>query len=87
MAKEAIESGKTLQEVAAANGVYPSQVCKWKQILVDGGFSKELKKAQKDLEEANHKLEDVQRLLGKKDLMIEIMKKKLNLTDDAFTNL
>lgn len=87
VAKEAIEGGKSLQEVAAANGVSPSQVCKWKQILIDGGFSKELKKAQKDLEEANRKLEDAQKLLGKKDLMIEIMKKKVNLTDDAFTNL
>ena len=52
-----------------------------------GGFSKELRKTQKDLEEAKRKLEEAQRLLGKKDLMIEIMKKKLNLTDDAFTNL
>ena len=87
VAKEALAGGKTLQEVAAENGVSPSQVCKWKQTLMDGGFSKELKKAQKDLDEARRKLEEAQKLLGKKDLMIEILKEKVNLTDDAFTNL
>lgn len=57
------------------NEVSPSQVCKWKQTLIERGFSKELKKTQKDLEEAKRKLEEAQQLLGKKDLMIEIMKK------------
>ena len=46
--------------MAALNEVSPSQVCKWKQTLIERGFSKELKKTQKDLEEAKRKLEEAQ---------------------------
>lgn len=86
VAKEALESGKTAQEVAAENNVSPSMVSKWKQQLLEGGFSKELKRTQKELEETKKKLDDAMLALGKRDLMLEIVKKKLNLKDDAFTS-
>lgn len=75
VAKEALESGKTAQAVAAENGISPSQVSKWKQQLLDGGFSKELKRIQKENEILTRQLAEAQRVIGKKDLMLEIMKK------------
>ena len=74
-AKEALESGKTAQAVAAENGISPSQVSKWKQQLLDGGFSKELKRIQKENEILTRQLAEAQRVIGKKDLMLEIVKK------------
>ena len=85
VAKEALESGKTMQEVAAENGVSPSQVCKWKQQMLEGGFSKELKKVQKELESTRKKLDAAMREIGKKELMLEIVKKKVNMKDEDFT--
>ena len=69
------KSGKTAQAVAAENGISPSQVSKWKQQLLDGGFSKELKRIQKENEILTRQLAEAQRVIGKKDLMLEIMKK------------
>ena len=87
VASEAIKSKKTIQEIAAENAIAPSLVRKWKQTMVEGGFSKELKRTQRQLADTQKKLDEAMIALGKKDLMVEIMKKKLNLPDDAFTNL
>ena len=76
VACEAIESKKTIQEVAAENAIAPSLVCKWKQTMMEGGFSKELKRTQKQLAETQRKLDETMVALGKRELMVEIMKKK-----------
>lgn len=86
VAREALEGNKTLQEVAASNGVSPAQVCKWKNVMLEGGFSKELKKVQKRADDLQKQLDDAMVIIGKKDLMLEIVKKKLNLKDITFTN-
>ena len=61
-------------------------VCNWKQTMLKGGFSKELKRTQKELEEKKKQLDEALLAIGKRDLMLEIVKKKLNLKDDAFTS-
>lgn len=86
VAREALENGKTIAEVAAENQVAPSMVCQWRKTLLEGGFSKELKKAQKEKEETQKKLDEALIALGKERLMVEILKKKLNLEDDVLTN-
>lgn len=85
VAQQAIDNSKSLQEIAAENGISPSQVCKWKQQMANGEFSSELKKVQKALEETQKKLDVAMIEIGKKDLMIEIAKKKLNMKDEDFT--
>lgn len=54
--------------------------------MLKGGFSKELKRTQKELEEKKKQLDEALLTIGKRDLMLEIVKKKLNLKDDAFTS-
>ena len=41
-------------------------VTKWKQVLLEGGFSKELKKKDNELEEVNKKLEEAMVALQKR---------------------
>ena len=81
VAYEAIESKKTIQEIATENFISPSLVCKWKQTMIEGGFNKELKRAQKQLAASQRKLDDAMVALGNRDLIFEIMKNKMSIAE------
>lgn len=73
---EALTSGKTMAEVAASNSVVPSLVTEWKEAFIKGEESKELKKAQKKIEEKDRTIETLMRKIGEKELEVELLKKK-----------
>jgi len=52
-----LTSGKAMAEVAAGNNIAPSLVTEWKEAFIKGEDSKELKKAQKKLEEKDKTIE------------------------------
>lgn len=81
VAVEAVEGKKTVAEIAAANNVTPSMVSAWKKTLIEGGFNKELKKAQKKAEALEKENEAAKLEIGKLHLELELVKKKLNIKD------
>ena len=48
VAIEAMDGKKTVAEIAASNYIAPGMVSAWKKAFVNGEFSKDLKKAQKE---------------------------------------
>lgn len=81
VAIEAMDSKQTVAEIAAKYDVSPSMVCTWKKTFLDGGFSKEQKRLQKELEKKDKDLAAATMALGKAQLEIELIKKKLNIKD------
>lgn len=81
VAIEAMEGKKTVAEIASANSIAPGMVSAWKKAFINGEFSKDLKKAQKENEELRKQLDAATLALGKTQLMLEIVKKKVNLKD------
>jgi len=84
VAIEAMDSKKTVAEIAAENNVTPGMVSSWKKAFINGEFSKELRATQKQLEAKQKELDAATTALGKTQLMLEIVKKKLNLKDTDF---
>ena len=81
VAIEAIEGKKTVAEIAASNNIAPRMVSAWKKAFINGEFSKDLKKAQKKNEELKKQLDAATMALDKAQLMLDLVKKKVNLKD------
>lgn len=81
VAIEAMDGRKTVAEIASTNNIAPGMVSAWKKAFINGEFSKDLKKAQKENEELKKQLDAATLALGKTQLMLEIVKKKANLKD------
>jgi len=83
VAIEAIRERKTVQEIATEYGVSPSMVTKWKQEFLNGGVgaSKREKELEKKLAQAEKEKDEACLQLGKTQMMVELIKKKLNLED------
>ena len=75
VALEAMDGRKTVAEIATAQGVSPSMVSTWKKTFMEGGFSKESKRLQKELDKKSRDLEAATIALGKARLEIELIKK------------
>ena len=75
VAIEAMDGKKTVAEIAASNNIAPGMVSAWKKAFINGEFSKDLKKAQKENEELKKQLDAATLALGKAQLMIELIKK------------
>lgn len=76
VAIEALDRKKTVAEIAASNNITPGMVSTWKNAFINGEFSKDLKKAQKENEKLKKQLEAKTLALGKAQLMLELIKKK-----------
>lgn len=77
VAVEALEGKKSGAEIASEYGIAPALVSEWKKAFLDGTLaSKETAKLQKNYEELKVQLEQAQLALGKRDLELEIIKKK-----------
>ena len=48
VAIEAMDGKKTVAEIASSNNIAPGMVSAWRKAFVNGEFSKDLKKAQKE---------------------------------------
>ena len=75
VAIEVMDGKKTVAEIAASNNIAPGMVSAWKKAFVNGEFSKDLKKAQKENQELKKQLDAATLALGKAQLMIELVKK------------
>lgn len=81
VAIEAIRERKTVQEISTEYGISPSMVSKWKQEFLSGnvGSSKRERELEKKLAQAQKEKDEACLQLGKTQLMIELIKKKVNL--------
>ena len=66
-----------MKDVAAKYDISPSTLSEWKKEALLGNDSKRVKQLEKQLEEANAKNEVLLAVLGKKDLIIELLKKRM----------
>lgn len=75
--KEALQENAKDAEVAARHEISPGTLCEWKHAFLNGEFkTKEEKKLQKQMEELQEQNRTLLQTLGKKDLEIELLKKK-----------
>jgi len=76
VALEALKERNTVNEIAAKYGISASLVSSWKKEFLSGGFSKEVKQLKKELAEAQQRIEESYKELGKTRMENEILKKK-----------
>ena len=81
VAIEALDGKKTVAEIAASNNIAPGMVSTWKKALINGEFSKDLKRAHKRIGELEKQLNATTLALGKTQPMLELVKKKMNPKD------
>ena len=68
--------GKDFSRVCADNSVAPSTLSDWKQQVLEGmGSSKKSREEENTIEDLGKELERDQRLLGKKEMENELLKK------------
>ena len=81
VALEAIKSEKTIAEIADFHGVHPNQVGEWKKQLLKKGdsvFSGPIAQSEKDARvKENHLVQTI----GKQQIKIDWLKKKLGIND------
>ena len=83
IALEAVQERNTVQEIAAKYQITPGMVSLWKKNLLKLDLSifeesKQSKKNEKALEEANDKIDFITSAYGKSQLELELLKKKMN---------
>ena len=79
--KEALKENAKDAEIAAKHEISPSTLCEWKRAFLNGEFkTKEDKKLLKQMEELQDQNRTLLQALGKKDLEIELLKKKEECT-------
>jgi putative transposase len=75
--KEALQENAKEAEIAAKQEISPSTLCEWKRAFLNGEFkTKEEKKLRQLMEELQEQNKTLLQTLGKKDLEIELLKKK-----------
>ena len=79
--REAFTSTDDAKDIAAKYEISPSTLSEWKKEALSGKDSKRVKELEKQLEEANAKNDVLLTALGKKDLIIELLKKKNAILD------
>ena len=72
---EMIKGEKTVGEIARVVGVHPTMLPKWKRIFLEKGPS--IFEGQGKINQAEKKIEELQRIIGKKEVEIELLKKFL----------
>ena len=84
LVEEAMQPGMSVSYVARRNGVSPSLLFSWKRRMLEGGF--EAVRADEDvvgasrLKEMEKRIRELERLLGRKTMEVEILKEALDLT-------
>ena len=73
---ELLKSGRRQEEVAAEYGVSPSTLSEWKSDFLSGRNQKELRQANKRIEELEEQNKALIEALGTAQLEVELLKKK-----------
>ena len=80
IAVETLRENKTINEIASANGVHPSQVTQWKKALLENG--KMLFERKKDRHKQDDMvLEELQRVVGEQAIKLAWYKKKFGIAN------
>jgi len=79
--KEAFTSGSDAKDIAAKYEISPSTLSEWKKDVLSGNDTKKVKELEKKLAEVQAKNDVLLTALGKKDLIIELLKKKNAILD------
>lgn len=72
---ELLRGEKTVGEIARIFGVHPTMLPRWKKIFLEKGPG--IFEEGNKLNETERKMEDLQRIIGKKEVEIELLKKFL----------
>lgn len=78
---EAIKGIKATSEIASTYGVHPTQIGFWKRQLVDNASTLFTDKRAKDGKSQDRIIEELYKVIGKRDMELEWMKKNMQLMD------
>lgn len=81
VALEAIKAEKTANELASIHEVHPTQINEWKRYVLDQLAGLFTDKRTKDGKTDQQKIDELHRIIGRRDVELEWLKKKLCLTD------
>ena len=81
VAMEAMKGIKSTSEIASAYGVHPTQIGFWKRQLIDNAPALFMDKRAKDGKSQDRIIEELYKVIGKRDVELEWMKKNLQLMD------
>lgn len=81
VALEAIKQQKTIAEIAAAYGVHPTQIGKWKRQVLEGLEQIFGKDHQRQTREQSELIQELYRDLGQKQHEVNWLKKKIGIFD------
>lgn len=81
VAIEAIKGIKSMSEIASVYGVHPTQIGFWKRQLMERASTLFTDKRAKDGKTPERIMDELYKVIGKRDIEIEWMKKNLQLMD------
>jgi len=81
VAIEAIKGIKSTSEIASAYGVHPTQIGIWKHQLIEGAPALFTDKRVTGDKTSERMIDELYKVIGKRDIEIEWMKKNLQLVD------
>jgi transposase-like protein len=78
VALDAVKGLKTVNQISSHHQVHPSQINRWKTILLEGlpGLFSSNDKKDKIISEKEHQIEELYKIIGKRDTELEWLKKK-----------
>lgn len=83
LVEETMQPGMTVSAVARLHGVSPSLLFKWRQLMSQGGRAAvgadEDVVAASTVRELEHRVRELERLLGRKTVEVEVLKEALSL--------
>ena len=83
LVEETMQPGMTVSAVARLHGVSPSLLFKWRQLMSQGGRAAvradEDVVAASKVRELEHRVRELERLLGRKTLEVEVLKEALSV--------
>jgi transposase len=83
MVEEAEQSGSSISQVARKYGINPNQIFNWRRLMREGALSavraEEEVVAPSEVKQLRARIRELERLLGKKTLEVEILKEALEV--------
>lgn len=81
VALDAIKGEKTVNELASVKEVHPNQIGEWKKYALENLSKLFADRRTKEGKNEMQKIDELHRIIGKRDVEIEWLKKNLHLAD------